>query len=78
MHSLVLKLMKLANTPSLLSLGKKNNSPGEQCLKVLLSPYFLQILKADLDGIKFPRCSTLLKCIDDLLLFSLSQAFSQK
>ena len=78
MHSLVLKLMKLANTTSLLSLGKKNNSPGEQCLKVLLSPYFLQILKADLDGIKVPRCSTLLKCIDDLLLFSLSQAFSQK
>ena len=69
MHSLVLKLMKLANTTSLLSLGKKNS---------LLSPYFLQILKADLDGIKFPKCSTLLKCIDDLLLFSLSQAFSQK
>ena len=47
MHSLVFQLMKPVNT-FLPSLGKENNSPGEQCLKVLLSPYFLQILKADL------------------------------
>ena len=34
------------------------------------SPYFSQIQKADLDYIKFPRGSTLLQYVDDLL-FSL-------
>ena len=42
------------------------------------SSYFLQILKADLDDIKFPRGSTLLQYVDDLLLCSPSQASSQE
>ena len=40
--------------------------------------YFSQILKADLDYIKFPRGSTLLQYVDDLLLCSLSQSSSQE
>ena len=40
-------------------------------------PYFSQILKADLHDIKFPRGSTLLQYMDDLLLYSPSQASSQ-
>ena len=40
------------------------------------SPYFPQILKAGLDDIKFPKGSTLLQYMDDLVLFSLSQASS--
>ena len=40
--------------------------------------YFSQILKADLDNIKFPRGSILLQYMDDLLLCSPSQAFSQE
>ena len=36
-------------------------------------PYFSQILKADLDDIKFPRGSTLLQYVDELLLYSPSQ-----
>ena len=43
-----------------------------------ITSYFLQILEADLDDIKFPRGSILLQYVDDLLLFSLSQGFSQK
>lgn len=39
--------------------------------------YFSQILKADLDNIKFPKGSTLLQHIDDLLLYS-AQASSQE
>ena len=42
------------------------------------STYFLQILKADLDDKKFPRGSTLLQYVDDLLLCSPSQAPSQE
>ena len=42
------------------------------------SPYFLQILKADGDDITFPRGSTLLQYVDDLLLCSPSQASSQE
>lgn len=38
--------------------------------------YFLQILKADLDDLKFPRGSTLLQYVDDLFLCSPSQASS--
>ena len=34
---------------------------------------FSQILKADLDDIKFPRGSTLLQYVDELLLYSPSQ-----
>ena len=41
------------------------------------SPYCLQILKADLDDIKFPRGSTLLRYMGDLLLCS-SQTSSQE
>ena len=40
--------------------------------------YFSQILKADLDDIKFPRASNLLRYVDDLVLFSLFQASSQE
>ena len=40
--------------------------------------YFSQILKADLDDIKFPRGSTVLQYVDDLLLCSFSKASSQK
>ena len=36
--------------------------------------YFSEILKADLDDIRFPRGSTLLQYMDDLLLCFLSQA----
>ena len=39
-------------------------------LRVLL---ISQILKADLDGIKYPTVSVLLQYVDDLLLCSLSQ-----
>jgi len=39
--------------------------------------YFSQILKADLDGIKLPRGTTLLHSVDDLLLCS-TQASSQE
>ena len=42
------------------------------------SSYFSQILKADLDDIKFPRGSTLSQYVDDLLLCSPSQASSQE
>ena len=42
------------------------------------SSYFSRILKADLDGIKFPRDFTLLRCVDDLLLCSLAQASSHE
>lgn len=41
------------------------------------SSYFSQILKADLDDIKFPGGSALLQYVDDFLLWSLSQASSQ-
>ena len=40
--------------------------------------YFSQILKADLDDIKFPRGPTLLQYVDDLLLCSPSQTSSQE
>ena len=40
--------------------------------------YFSQILKADLDDIKFPRGFTLLQYVDDLLLCPPSQASSQE
>ena len=40
--------------------------------------YFSQILKADLYDIKFPRGSTLLHYMDDLLLCSLSQDSSEE
>ena len=40
--------------------------------------YFLQILKAYLDDIKFSRGFTLLQYVNDLLLCSSSQPFSQK
>ena len=66
--------MNLANT-SLHSLGKKNNLTVMP-LGFTESPYFLQILKADLDDITFPRGSTLLQYIGDLLLCS-SQTFPQ-
>lgn len=39
---------------------------------------FLQILKADLNDIKFPSGLILLQYVDDLLLCSPSQASSQK
>ena len=42
------------------------------------STYFSQILKADLNNLKFPRDSILLQYMDDLLLCSLSQASSQE
>lgn len=42
------------------------------------TPYFSQILKADLNNLKFPRDSILLQYMDDLLLCSLSQASSQE
>ena len=42
------------------------------------SPYFLQILKADLYDIKFPRGFILLQYVDDLLLCSPFQASSQE
>ena len=38
--------------------------------------YFSQILKTDLDNIKFPRGSTFLQDVDDLLLCFPSQASS--
>ena len=40
--------------------------------------YISQILKAGLDDIKFPRGSTLLQNVDDLLLCSFLQASSQE
>ena len=40
--------------------------------------YFLQILKADMDDIKFPSISAFLKHVDDLVLCSPSQASSQE
>ena len=40
--------------------------------------YFSQILKADLDDIRFPRASNLLQYVDDLVLFSLFQASTQE
>ena len=40
--------------------------------------YFSQILKADLDDIKFPRGSNLLQYVDDLLFYSPSQISSQE
>ena len=43
-----------------------------------MSSYFSQILKADLNNLKFPRDSILLQYMDDLLLCSLSQASSQE
>ena len=42
------------------------------------SSYFLQILKADLDDLKFPTGSTLLQYVDDLLLCYPSKAPSQE
>lgn len=42
------------------------------------SSYFSQILKAELDDIKFPWGSTLLHCVDDLLLCYPYQASSQE
>ena len=45
----------------------------------LLNPFcFPEILKANLDNIKFPRVCTLLKYVADFLLCSPSQAFSQE
>ena len=40
--------------------------------------YFSQILKADLDDIRFPRASNLLQYVDELVLFSLFQASTQE
>lgn len=66
-HSLACRLVKAANTLS--SLGEENNSPGWQCLGFTKSPsYFSQILKADLDDMKFPKGPTLLQYVHDLLL----------
>lgn len=42
------------------------------------SLYFSETLKADLDNTEFLRSSTLVQCVDDLLLCSPSQAFSQE
>lgn len=75
--------MKLANTfwPSL---GKKRIHLGSTSSRLhtwsmYMNPsYFSQILKADLDDIKFPRASNLLRYVDDLVLFSLFQASSQE
>ena len=66
--------MNLANT-SLHSLGKESNLMVMP-LGFTESPYFLQILKADLDDIAFPRGSTFLQYIGDLFL-CFSQTFSQ-
>ena len=45
----------------------------------LLNPFcFPEILKANLDNIKFPRVYTLLKYVANFLLCSPSQAFSQE
>lgn len=41
------------------------------------SSYFSQILKADLDHIKFPRSFIVLQYVDDLLLCSIFQVSSQ-
>ena len=43
-----------------------------------VGPYFSQILKVDPDDINFPRGSTLLQYVDDLLVFSPSQPSSAK
>ena len=40
-------------------------------------PYFSEILKADLDDIRFPRGSILLQYMDDLLLCFPSQALKK-
>ena len=40
--------------------------------------YFSQILKADLDDINFPKGSTLLKYVEDLLFHSLSKVSSKE
>ena len=40
------------------------------------SPYFSQILEADLDDIKFPRGSLLFQCVDDLRFCCPSQLSS--
>lgn len=45
---------------------------------ILLSSYFSQILKADLNDIKFFRDSTLMQHVDDLFLCFPSQASSHK
>lgn len=57
------------------SLGKGNNIPGQDFTE---SPYFSQTLKTDLDDITFPKGSTLLKHMGDLLLCSFSQILSQE
>ena len=72
--------MKLVNT-SLPSAGEENSSLGQQCFRVLLRILliFLQILKANLFDINFPRGSPWLQSIvDDLFLCSFTQASSQE
>lgn len=72
--------MKLINT-SLPSSGEEKSSLGQQCFRVLLRILliFLQILKANLFDIKFPRGSSWLQAIvDDLFLCSFSQASSHE
>ena len=56
----------------------------KQCIRTVMpwgfteSLYFSEILKADLDDTKSLRGSALVHCVDDLLLCSPSQAFSQE
>ena len=56
----------------------------KQCIRTVMpwgfteSLYFSETLKADLDDTEFLRSSTLVQCVDDLLLFSPSKDFSQE
>lgn len=73
-------LNEASQSPVGFCLGGKTISPGQQRLGGFTeSPsYFPQVLKADMDYVKFLRGSTVLQDIHDLFLCSPSQAFSKE
>lgn len=70
--------MKLANTIFAFTWGQKQFTWIVMPRGFTESPYFSQILKADLGDKRIPWGSTLLPYVDNLLLCSSSHVFSQE
>ena len=64
--------------PFCLHLGRKTTHLDSNASGFSENAYLSKILKAGLGDIKFPRVSTLLQCVNNLLLWSPSQASSQE
>ena len=75
MPSLVFQFMKLENT--FFHSLKETVHLDSHASRLYWESLFVLILKADLDNIKFPRGSTLLQYVDELLLCSPHQASAE-